>query len=126
VVEVVELVAIVEREEAEITAVVEEGDVLRRGPLILSPSGGEEYCGVGAPPPSVPIEAFRKVFFPESFVHLSVRTFPKQHPPSMVRGGVVFGVYILWVSNSAPRRPLDASQGRPSLTSYNEIASVPL
>jgi hypothetical protein len=41
-------------------------------------------------------------------------------------GGVVFGVYILWVSNGAPRRPLDASKGRPSLTSYNEIVSVPL
>jgi hypothetical protein len=54
VVEVVELVAIVVREEVEITVVVEEGDVLRRGPLVPSPSGGEEYCGVGAPP-SVPI-----------------------------------------------------------------------
>jgi hypothetical protein len=41
-------------------------------------------------------------------------------------GGVVFGVYILWVSNGAPRRPSDASKGRPSLTSYNEIVSVPL
>jgi hypothetical protein len=41
-------------------------------------------------------------------------------------GGVVFGVHILWVSNSAPRRPLDASKGRPSLTSYIEIVSVPL
>jgi hypothetical protein len=41
-------------------------------------------------------------------------------------GGVVFGVYILWVSNGAPRRPLDASRGRPSLTSYNKIVSIPL
>jgi hypothetical protein len=41
-------------------------------------------------------------------------------------GGVVFGGYILWVSNGAPLRPLDASKGRPSLTSYNEIVSVPL
>jgi hypothetical protein len=54
VVEVVELAAIVVRVEVEITVVVEEGVVLRRGPLIPSPSGGEEYCGVGAPP-SVPI-----------------------------------------------------------------------
>jgi hypothetical protein len=54
VVEVVELAAIVVKVEVEITVVVEEGDVPRRGPLIPSPSGGEEYCGVGAPP-SVPI-----------------------------------------------------------------------
>jgi hypothetical protein len=54
VVEVVELAAIVVRVEEEITVVVEEGVVLRRGPLIPSPPRGEEYCGVGAPP-SVPI-----------------------------------------------------------------------
>jgi hypothetical protein len=49
VVEVVELAAIVVRVEVEITVVTGEGVVLRRGPLIPSPSGGEEYCGVGAP-----------------------------------------------------------------------------
>jgi hypothetical protein len=60
-----------------------------------------------------------------------VRVFIRSHvseatSPLHGAGGVVFGVYILWVSNGAPRRPLDASKGRPSLTSYNEIVSIPL
>jgi hypothetical protein len=49
VVEVVELAAIVVGVEVEITVVVEEGVVLQRGLLVPCPSGGEEYCGVGAP-----------------------------------------------------------------------------
>jgi hypothetical protein len=59
-----------------------------------------------------------------------VRVFIRSHvskatSPLHGAGGVVFGVYILWVSNDAPRRPSDASKGRPLLTSYNEIVSVP-
>jgi hypothetical protein len=51
--------------------------------------------------------------FSQRFRVLLVRTFPKQHPPPWCEG------CSLW-------RPLDASKGRPSLTSYNGIVPVSL
>jgi hypothetical protein len=44
-VEVEEMDAVV----VEVAVEDEEGVVLRRGPLVLYPFGGEAYCGVGVP-----------------------------------------------------------------------------
>jgi hypothetical protein len=68
--------------------------------------------------------------FSQGVFSRKLRVFIRSHvseatSPLHGAGGVVFGGYILWVSNGAPRRPSDASMGRLSLTSYNEIVSVP-
>jgi hypothetical protein len=93
--------------------------------------------------PGQPLQAYilcfltsfpRRVFLfletPSKVFSRKLRVFIRSHvseatSPLHGAGGVVFGVYILWVSNGAPQRPSDASKGRPSLTSYNEIVSVP-
>jgi hypothetical protein len=64
--------------------------------------------------------------FSQKFRVYFVHMFFRSNIPLLGAGGVVFEVYFWWVSNSAPRRPLDASKGRPSLTSYNGIVSAPL
>jgi hypothetical protein len=69
---------------------------------------------------------FSQGVFLKSFVYISFTHLFEATSPLLGAGGVVFEVYFWWVSNGAPRRPLDASKGRPSLTSYNGIVSAPL
>jgi hypothetical protein len=103
-------------------------------PINLSWLNGEVpfISGFSKPIPSLRILSVSHMLmllagsFSQKFRVYFVHTFFEATSPLHGAGGVVFEVYFWWVSNGAPRRPLDASKGRPSLTSYNGIVSVPL